>query len=369
MLKFKFLSISIGTKSSASSQLGYNQCHTTELFVVSCFAFFFGLMAPAPGLASQVKVITVVQPIYRQAFNPVLRRWEGDALLNRSTRLSPEDRLISKGRGMATILCQSGAQNFKISDYVTVSSFCKSQRAAPVQAISGAQDPSLPYLLEPRLGLVRGPTPTVRWNPVPGVRRYRLWLVRLRDRQLLWGPVIDSSRINLPAQLNLMAGESYQLVVEADNGISSRLEPLSTRLRFGVLPSAEVQQLEHDLAEIRSLRGPGVTPQSLVLLEAGALEQRGLVAEAISLLDQQERQNPSLEGQLQLGRLASLQGLNQLAQNHFRQATALASQVGDGEGGREAREGEQRAVRLAATAREGTGRRSQDAEPTTPTAP
>ena len=359
----------MGTKSSVSSQSVYNQCRSAEIFFIGCFAFFFSLLKPAPVLANKLKVITVVQPLYRQAFNSVQRRWEDDALLSRGTRLNPEDRLIRKGRGMASILCQSGAQNFKTSDYVTVSSFCESQRAAPVQAIIGAQDPSLPYLLEPRISLVRGPTPTVRWNPVPGVRSYRLWLVRLRDRQLLWGPVIDSSRINLPAHLNLMAGESYQLVVEADNGTSSRLEPLSARLRFGVLPSAEAQQLEHDLAEIRSLRGPGVTPQSLVLLEASALEQRGLVAEAISLLDQQERQNPSLEGQLQLGRLASLQGLNQLAQNHFRQANALASQGGDAEGGREAREGEQRADRLAASARQGTGSRSQEAEPTTPAAP
>ena len=140
-------------------------------------------------------------------------------------------------------------------------------------------------------------------------------------------------------------------MVEADKDTSSRLEPLSAALRFGVLPASEVQQLEVDLAEIRSLSGPGITPQTLMLLEAAALEQRGLITEAFALLNQQESQKPSLEGQLQLGRLASLQGLNQQAQRHFLQAVALARQTGDGEAGHEALEGEQRALRLVTAAR------------------
>jgi hypothetical protein len=169
--------------------------------------------------------------------------------------------------------------------------------------------------------------------------------------------------------LNLVAGEAYHLVVEADNDTSSRLEPLSAELRFGLLPLTEVRELELDLAEIRSIREPDVTPQTQALLEAGALEQRGLVAEAFALLNEREREKPSLEGQLQLGRLSSLQGLNQKAQSHFRQAAALASQAGDVEGGREAREGEQRALRLIAAVRPSTDRKSQEAEPTTPAAP
>ncbi|MEB3362154.1 MAG: hypothetical protein VKI42_08545 [Synechococcaceae cyanobacterium] len=237
---------------------------------------------------------------------------------------------------------------FRKRDLTQVSSFCQSQRAAPVQAIPGRQDASIPYLLEPRATLIRGRDVKVRWNPVAGVRGYQLWLVRARDRRLLWGsPVMQGTSTTLPAQLGLVAGESYRLVVEADNGTSSQLEPSTAKLRFGVLPPAEAIQLSQDLAEIRALRSPNIPTQSLVLLEAGALEQRGLLAEAISLLDQQERQEQSLEGQLQLGRLSSLQGLNQQAQEHFRRAALLAKVAGDAEAQREAQDGETLAERLA----------------------
>lgn len=341
-------------RSSYSNDLPLNQrpLHYPAGIIACLSPLLVNLLAPLPTLANTFKVTSVVPSVYRQTYNTGQRRWADDVLLDRGVRLSPEDRLISKGRGTATINCQSGAQIFKSFDYVRVSSFCQSQRAAPVLAIPGSQDPSLPYLLEPRLGLVRGPTPTLRWNPVAGVSRYVIRLFRSGDPRPLWnGTVADASRITLPARANLVVGESYHLVVEADKDTSSRLEPLSAALRFGVLPASEVQQLEVDLAEIRSLSGPGITPQTLMLLEAAALEQRGLITEAFALLNQQESQKPTLEGQLQLGRLASLQGLNQQAQRHFRQAVALARQTGDGEAGHEALEGEQRALRLVTAAR------------------
>ncbi|MFN6134434.1 MAG: hypothetical protein ACK46L_16290 [Synechococcaceae cyanobacterium] len=208
---------------------------------------------------------------------------------------------------------------------------------------------SIPYLLEPRASLVRRAQATVRWNPVAGVRSYQLWLVRLRDRRLLWGTQITGATSTLlPAQLGLEAGESYRLVVEADNGSSSQLEPASAKLSFGVLSQAEERQLAKDLEEIRALRSPKIAPQSLALLEAGALEQRGLLAEAISLLERQERQGSSLEGQLQLGRLSSLQGLNQQARQHYQRAVQLAKAAGDDEAQRDARDGELLAGRLGA---------------------
>jgi hypothetical protein len=165
---------------------------------------------------------------------------------------------------------------------------------------------------------------------------------------LLWETeVIKATNAILPAQLGLLAGETYRLVVEAENGSSSQLEPLSATLSFSLLPQAESQQLNNDLNEIRSLRSAKAPSQSLVLLEAGALEQRGLLAEAISLLERKERLSQSLEGQLQLGRLNSLQGLNQRAQAHFRRAAQLAKAVADADAKQDAEDGEKLARRLA----------------------
>ena len=231
---------------------------------------------------------------------------------------------------MATILCESGSFLFKKKSYMQVSSFCQSQRAAPILAIPGSQDRGIPYLLEPRVTLVRNPHVAVRWNPVAGVQRYQLWLIRLRDRHLLWGSeVLNAAHTTLPLKLALEPGEKYRLVVEADNGTSSQFEPGNANLRFGLLPQVETQLLDRDLEEIRSLQSIDVPSKSITLLQATALEQRGLIAEAIALLELQEQSDPSLEGQLQLGRLANRQGLNQQAVAYYQRAATLAQTVGD----------------------------------------
>jgi len=286
--------------------------------------------------------------VFRQPFSRAKGTWGEAELLRPGLRLNPEDRLISKDSGIANIICENGSFLFRKRDLTQVVSFCQEQRSSPVQAIVGSQNEFIPYLLEPRATMVRGPEVTVRWNPVAGARRYQLWLMRMRDRRVLWETEASkATNVALAAQLGLVAGETYRLVVEADNGSSSQLEPLSAKLSFSLLTEAENQQLNKDLEQIRSLRSSKEPSRSLVLLEAGALEQRGLLAEAISLLERQERLSQSLEGQLQLGRLNSLQGLNQRAQAHFRRAAQLAKAVADADGKQDAEDGEKLARRLA----------------------
>ena len=310
------------------------------------------LVLPTGALAgSAFRTTTVVPSVYRQAFSRSQAKWGSDSLLQQGIRLNGEDRLISKGNGMATILCESGSFLFKKKNYTQVSSFCQAQRAAPVQAIPGSQDRNIPFLLAPRVTLVRSPQIAIRWNPVAGVQHYQLWLIRLRDRQLLWGTqVVDTAHTTLPDTLTLEPGESYRLVVEANNGTSSQLEPASAKWRFGLLPQAEAKLLQRDLEEIRSLRSTGVPNQSLALLEATALEQRGLVAESMAVLARQEQQGQSLEGQLQLGRLANLQGLNQQAAAHYEQAAELAQTAGDDAAGAVALAGKTLSDHLASCA-------------------
>jgi hypothetical protein len=319
------------------------------LRVVAYLSAWFSLITPSQSLAGATfRATGVVPSVYRQAFSRAQGTWGEAELLRPGMRLNPEDRLISKGSGMANIICENGSYLFRKRDLTQVVSFCQAQRSSPVQAILGSQNETIPYLIEPRATLVRGPQVTVRWNPVAGVQRYQLWLMRLRDRRVLWETqVIKATNTTLPAQLGLVAGETYRLVVEAENGSSSQLEPSSAKLSFSLLSQAENGQLSKDLEEIRSLRSSKDPSPSLVLLEAGALEQRGLLAEAISLLERQERLSQSLEGQLQLGRLNGLQGLNQRAQSHFRRAAQLAKAVGDDAAKQDAEDGEKLARRLA----------------------
>jgi hypothetical protein len=291
--------------------------------------------------------------LFRRGSGPNVKHWPRRDVQNIASNVIPS-------KNVASILCPIET---KSSINVRLKSYCESQRS-PLKPTLGIQDPSLPYLLAPRLGQVSSPTPTLRWNAVAGVRRYQLWLVRQRDRQVVWGTAVEASQITLPSKLKLMPGELYQVVVEADNGTSSRMETCSAGLNFGVLTLAEAQELEKKLTDIRSQRGPGTTPQNLALQEAEALISLRLKAEAFDLLKQHEHQNPSLQGQFLLGDLANSQGLNQQARGYFSQAAALAIRAGDTEGGREASDRRDLTRALAEQAGQGKCGTSRSTVPT-----
>ena len=314
-----------------------------------------GLLALPSAGASQSKASSQVSINHSRLFGQAYRAGDDAALLSRDPWLSPTDRPMPEEADIASVytLCLIDAQNRKSPpNVIRLKSYCESQRSH-LNAIAGAQDPSVPYLIAPRNGQVRGPAPTVRWNPVAGVRRYQVRLVRLRDRKVMRNWETEASRITLPAGLNLLPGEAYRVVVEADNGTSSRMEACSANLHFSVLSSDESRVLAKNLEETRSERGPGLTPENLPLREAEVLFNRGLKAEAFELLKQHEQRNPSLQGQFLLGDLANSQGLNQQAQGYFRQAATLATRAGDPAAAGEASEREVQARALADQARRG----------------
>ncbi len=269
---------------------------------------------------------------------------------------------------VASILCRpSETLKSNSPNNVRMYSFCNNTRGN-FSPFHGVQDPSMPYLLAPRLGKVSSPTPTVRWNAVSGVRRYRIRLVGQRNRNVLWASNVEASRITLPAHLNLVPGEMYRVVVEADNGTSSRMEPCSAGLSFSVLPSDAAKELENKLAKIRSQRGSEAPPKDLALREADELLLKDLKMEAFDLLKQHEQKNTSLQGQFLLGKLANSLGLNLMAHAYFSQAAKLATQADDVEGFREASNLEKLAPTLADQARYGNCDPTRRVD-TTPSAP
>jgi hypothetical protein len=324
---------------------------TTKLLVLVSTSFLY-----LPALAD-ISVKSVITPVYRNAYNPETQSWGQDSPLKSGLRLHGKDRLKRKFPGMALISCPSGSQLHQSDDLIEAATFCKTVRAATGKGFPGAQDnPSVPYLLEPRIGFVRGQTPTVRWKHVDGVKKYIVSVYRRGDEAPLSDPIgVNTSHAKLPANLNLKAGEEYHLVVETDKGNSSKEEIFSDSLKFGVLSIAEDQALKQELQkQIESLRAEGIAPLELVPFEVFYLEQRDLIAEAFALLSRLESKQETLQGQLDLGRLASRQGLNTQAMIYFRKAAALASNAGDSERVSEAREGEKQARRLAEEARPST---------------
>lgn len=339
------------------------------------FCFSLGLLVPPLAWANNFKSVSTLPPVPGRLSSQASTAGENAALLERGLRLNTKN--WSK-RAQQGILSQDVASTINRSIHsppipkekceipisTRLRSLSECQRSVS-KAIPGVQDPSVPYLLAPRLGQVRGPTPTVRWNGVAGVRRYHIRLLRDRDGKVLWYTVVESNRITLPGQPNLKPGELYQVVVEAegDNGTSSRMEPCSDGLNFSVLPPADVKVLEQKLVEIRSQRGSGATPENLPLREAEVLAMEDLKTEAFDLLNKHEQKKPSPQGQFMLGELANSQGLNQLAQGYFSQAAKLASQVGDAEGVRKSNKSEDLARSLADLARQGKCEPGSDTVP------
>lgn len=287
------------------------------------------LAAPSAS-AGTYKVVERITPAFRQV---VINNQTGSKQpLFVNSRLNPQDLLSTGRQGSASIQCLNNSLKRLESNRsaLRVSSLCPLNRAALQQALPGRQEPSIPYLIEPRSTLVVGPAVPVRWNPVAGAQSYQLWLLRERDRRLLWGRRIDrgSSTVLEPA-VGLVPGETYRLVVEADNGTSSQLEACSVPPSFGVLPPADSRVLEQELSEVRGL---AAEPRARALLEATVLRQHGLNAAAITTLErQQQQQGASPAVLLQLGHLYGQLGLNQRALESYQRAGQLAAAAGDPE--------------------------------------
>ncbi len=268
----------------------------------------------------------------------------------RGVLVETEDRIEVKLNSFAMMRCGSGAKELKTVDPGAtwpVSRFCRSEEilrlASRTAEQLGGGDERIPYLIEPRATTVLGTPVPLRWNPVAGVKGYQLWLLRERDRQLLWGSRVEKSNSTLlPKSVNLMPGESYLLVVEADNGSSSQLDAGASGQGFRRASQAEELNLARQTG---SLAHQKLHPEAAVLLQADLLSQAGLYAAAITSLEQHlRRQGTTLGLLLELGRLYARVGLNQLAYQRFLQASKLAGSGDDPDALAEARAGSEQAL-------------------------
>jgi hypothetical protein len=261
-----------------------------------------------------------------------------------------EDRIEVKLDSFAMVRCGGGAKELKSVDPGAtwpLGRFCRSEEilrlASRVAEQLGGGDERIPYLIEPRATTVMGTPLPLRWNPVAGVKGYQLWLLRERDRQLLWGSRVENSNSALlPKNVNLMPGESYLMVVEADNGSSSQLDAGAAGQAFRRASQAE----ELNLARLTaSLAHQKLHPEAAGLLQADLLSQAGLYAAAINSLEQHLLRHGKTVGLLlELGQLYARVGLSQLAYQRYLQASKLAGSGDDPDALAEARAGSSRAL-------------------------
>lgn len=263
-----------------------------------------------------------------------------------------DDRIEVKTGSEALVRCGSRGNRLwsvEIGGPYPISRGCGSdgvlRLARREEGLPGGGDPAIPYLLEPRATTVAGGRIPVRWNGVAGVNGYQVWLVRPRDRRLLWGQrVSNATQTLLPAELGLVPGESYLIVIEADDGSSSQLDGPADQLGIRVATAAELDRLSRQLTSLPRSR---LHPEAALLLQADVQRSNGFLAAAIGSLEEGLRgQRPSLPLLLDLGQLYSRVGLNRLAAERYQQAAAMAAAAGDIEGLEEARSGADRSLKL-----------------------
>lgn len=186
----------------------------------------------------------------------------------------------------------------------------------------GGADPLIPYIIGPRATKLLSPTPTLHWNSVPGAKSYSV-----RITGVDWNDAVSANEMIYPGNPPLQAGTTYLLVVEADNGTSSRDEGLP-ELGFTLLPEEEAGRVRADAATIAGL---SLSNESKAFAVAQLYAGHGLYAEAIEVLEEMTTGSQVANVYRALGDLYRQVGLSLLAEERYLKAVMLAEDAGDAE--------------------------------------
>lgn len=193
-------------------------------------------------------------------------------------------------------------------------------------------DPSIPYIITPRMTNLLTERPRLRWNDVLGASSYTV-----RIQGLEWEAEVEGTELIYPNMPPLEPGRAYLLTVEADTGRSSD-EDESEGLGFVLLSEEEAESVQTVAQKLDALNH--LPHQAQALARAHLYASHDLMAEAIDTLDplaQEGQQKLVLteEGTAihrLLAKLYQQSGLPLLAERYYVQAITLAEEANDIEG-------------------------------------
>jgi len=190
----------------------------------------------------------------------------------------------------------------------------------------GDQSYNIPYIINPRGSRLMDTTPLLQWHTVSDTSSYH---VRIQGGDIDWEVDVSGSSLEYPGDVPLSPGETYLLVVEADNGRSS-LEENVPGLGFSILPPVEAVELESSLSSLEVLDLP---PEAEEFVLAQVLIRHQLLAEAQQVLLELAEQ-PGLRPAVNqtLGDVYLQTGLYYYAEDQFLQAADMFTSLGDVEG-------------------------------------
>jgi hypothetical protein len=181
-----------------------------------------------------------------------------------------------------------------------------------------SNNPLIPYLISPRETKILTDKPLLRWHPIPGAKKYK---VEIRGDGLDWQTETTSTEFVYPGEPVLIPGRQYLLIVEADNGRSSKEEE-EVGLGFAKLSGADRDNLEKGMRKILAANLPEQESEYAIIQ---LYIKYGLVSEAIQRLEElmlQEPSNPRVYSAL--GQLYLDIGLPYLAEPHYKNALDVA---------------------------------------------
>jgi hypothetical protein len=129
----------------------------------------------------------------------------------------------------------------------------------PADGTLGGINAQIPYIISPRRTLLLSKTPTLRWNAVAGAKQYTVQVIG--PTGVIWKTQVSQPEVVYPANPPLRPGKPYSLLVQADNGTSSKSDGASG-LEFRVLQDAEIKAVQ---AEVAKLPQPELTTPAVAL--------------------------------------------------------------------------------------------------------
>ena len=220
------------------------------------------------------------------------------------------------------------SQNDRVSDYSQnlerESLTCFSYNSIDSKSITKPSgiDGSIPYVVSPRNTFIDTNRPKLRWNKVKGATSYTVKIVR--NSEIVWEKTVEQPETNISNKLPLESGVDYSLIVESDNGHSSKMDLDVSSISFQLLDKDKIKSLANDEKKITDLELTD-DEEALELAHLYFGKKYGLVAKATELLEERiAAGSQTSEIYVTLGNLYQVGGLYDLAEARYRTALDLA---------------------------------------------
>ncbi len=228
-----------------------------------------------------------------------------------NSELNPGDLIIVTKRATATVRCADG-RNWTLPEGVSgVFNGCQVLPSSDPRVPNPRSpiDGDAPYIISPRNTALLDSQPKLRWNPVPGAKRYtvKVW----GASGAMWETQVSAPEVAYAGQ-PLQAGQEYLAFVQDDSAYPTEGESA----KFWVLDAQKAQEVHE---RITALTKQGLSAEAEALAKAHIYSSYSLFADAIAALEcALAKGNQTTAVYLMLGALYEQVGLRSLSERYYR---------------------------------------------------